>query len=136
MTSPCATPSRPSLADISQLSAECNTWREQLRHYREEFHHDENKLRKVTWHSLSKDQLKDVEHFHNQFHIQLINIHDLKHAIRTHDLKLVHEKHDNVASVSEEATTRHGELHEQFQTLEKTLKELRNEFSDFLNRAS
>ncbi|MBK6935576.1 MAG: hypothetical protein IPH18_00790 [Chitinophagaceae bacterium] len=122
--------------DISQLSAECNTWREQLRHYREEFHHDENKLRKVTWHSLSKDQLKDVEHFHNQFHIQLINIHDLKHAIRTHDLKMAHEKHDNLTVAKDDTVTKHEDLQEQFRTLEKTLLELRNEFNDFLNRAS
>ena len=29
--------------DISQLSGECNAWREKLRHYREEFNKDENK---------------------------------------------------------------------------------------------
>ena len=33
--------------DIAQLSGECNTWRENLRSFREEFIQDENKLRQV-----------------------------------------------------------------------------------------
>ena len=66
--------------DISQLSGECNTWREKLRNYREEFSNDEARLRQVAGQPLSKEQLQDVEHLHNQFHIQLINIHDLKQA--------------------------------------------------------
>ena len=70
--------------EISQLAAECNSWREALRGYREEFAKDKIKLQDVTRHSLSKDQLQDVEHLQNQFHIQLINIHDLKHAIKAH----------------------------------------------------
>ncbi len=34
--------------DISQLSGECNVWREKLRHYREELNNDEAKLREVA----------------------------------------------------------------------------------------
>ena len=30
------------------------------------------------------DVLLGIEHYHNQFHIQLINIHDLKHEIKYH----------------------------------------------------
>ena len=74
--------------DISQLSGECNTWREKLRNYREEFSNDEARLRQVAGQPLSKEQLQDVEHLHNQFHIQLINIHDLKQAIKAHDRKM------------------------------------------------
>ena len=71
--------------DISQLSGECNTWRESLRHFRDEISQDKVRLQQAASRPLSKQQLQDVEHLHNQFHIQLINIHDLKQAIKTHD---------------------------------------------------
>ena len=73
--------------ETSQLTGECNSWRENLRQYRDEFSKDKTKLQDAVSQPLSKEQLQDVEHLHNQFHIQLINIHDLKHAIKAHDAK-------------------------------------------------
>ncbi len=63
---------------------ECRHWQEQLALYREKI----NKL-KTTLYLFAPGKtdtavLTDIEHFHNQFHIQLINIHDLKHEIRNH----------------------------------------------------
>lgn len=120
--------------DISQLSAECNVWREKLRIYREEFTHDENKLRQVAGQPLSKDQLQDVEHLHNQFHIQLINIHDLKQAIKAHDRKINFEKAAFNGNANEDSLTRHEELNTEYHQLTETLSGLRNEFSNFLER--
>ncbi len=121
--------------DISQLSAECNAWREQLRIYRDEFTKDENRIRQVAGRPLSKDQLQEVEHLHNQFHIQLINIHDLKQAIKTYDRKL------GIAAPEPDGTpetinSTHESLQEQFRSLEQTLQDLRNEFNGFLSRTS
>jgi hypothetical protein len=120
--------------DISQLTAECNIWREQLRQYKEEFTRDEMKLQETTRGSLSKEQLQDVEHLHNQFHIQLINIHDLKQAIKTHDRKMQFEKVAFNGFVNEDSLTRHESLLEEFQSLEQTLLALREEFQDYLKR--
>ena len=121
--------------DISQLSGECNAWREKLRNYREEFSNDEAKLRQVAGQPLSKEQLQDVEHLHNQFHIQLINIHDLKQAIKAHDRKMNFEKVAFNGKVNEDSFTRHENLFEEYQALEQTLSDLRNEFNDFLKRS-
>jgi chromosome segregation ATPase len=120
--------------DISQLSGECNVWREKLRNYREEFSNDEAKLRQVAGQPLSKEQLQLVEHLHNQFHIQLINIHDLKQSIKAHDRKMNFEKVAFNGSVNEDSFAQHEGLFEEYQSLEQTLQELRNEFNDFLNR--
>jgi hypothetical protein len=120
--------------DISQLSAECNAWREKLRNYREEFSTDESRLRQVAGQPLSKEQLHDVEHLHNQFHIQLINIHDLKQSIKAHDRKMNFEKIAFNGSVNEDSFARHESLFEEYQSLEQTLQELRNEFNAFLER--
>lgn len=117
--------------DISQLSAECNAWRAQLRQYRDEFTQDENKIRQVAGNPLSKDQLQDVEHLHNQFHIQLINIHDLKQSIKNHERHLLAE-----APPSEELLQTHESLQDEFRLLEQTLTDLRTEFNGFLTRTS
>ncbi|MBI5370561.1 MAG: hypothetical protein HZA79_00905 [Sphingobacteriales bacterium] len=121
--------------DISQLSAECNAWREQLRIYRDEFTKDENRIRQVAGRPLSKDQLQEVEHLHNQFHIQLINIHDLKQAIKTYDRKLAigASEHNGAPDV---INSTYESLQEQFRSLEQTLQDLRNEFNGFLSRTS
>ena len=120
--------------DISLLTAEANAWREKLRFYKEEFSRDELKLQESVRQSLSQDQLKDVEHLHNQFHIQLINIHDLKQAIKTHDRKMQFERVAFNGFVNEDSLTRHEELLGEFQSLEQTLLELRDEFNKYLHR--
>ena len=120
--------------DISQLSGECNTWREQLRQFRDEFNQDEARLRQVASQPLSKDQLQDVEHLHNQFHIQLINIHDLKQSIKIHDRKLNFEKAELNGSVNDDSLADHENLYNEYQSLQQTLMDLRGEFNEFLNR--
>src|SRR6478609_5613701 len=120
--------------DISQLTAECNSWREKLRQYREEFTRDEAQLQQVARHALSKEQLQDVEHLHNQFHIQLINIHDLKQSIKAHDRKMNFERVAFNGYVNEDSLTRHESLLDEVQSLEETLLDLRTEFKTFLQR--
>ncbi len=120
--------------DISQLTGECNVWREKLRNYRDEFTNDEAKLRQVAGLSLSKEQLQDVEHLHNQFHIQLINIHDLKQTIKAHDRKMNFEKVAFNGLVNEDSYTRHENLLGEYRSLEQRLQALRLEFDKFLDR--
>jgi hypothetical protein len=121
-------------ADIAQLATECNTWREALRSSREEFTQHKTSLQQLASSPLSKDQLTAVEHFHNQFHLQLINIHDLKQAIKNHDRKVQLEQVNNAGQLNEETAAEHEDLHEDFQALNGTLNDLRTEFSEFMNR--
>ena len=121
--------------DISQLTLECNAWREKLRQYKEEFARDVMKLQETVKQALSKDQLQEVEHLHNQFHIQLINIHDLKQSIKTHDRKMQFEKVAFNGFVNEDRLARHEELLAEYQQLEQTLLELRGEFNQYLKKA-
>ncbi len=121
--------------DITQLSAECANWRQQLRNYREKFTQHENRLRQVAGQPLSKDQLQDVEHLHNQFHIQLINIHDLKQSIKAHDRKMNFEKEAFNGSVNEDSLARHEALLQEFKNMEQTLNDVSAEFENFLRRS-
>ena len=120
--------------ETSQLTGECNSWRENLRQYRDEFSKDKIKLQDAVSQPLSKELLQDVEHLHNQFHIQLINIHDLKHAIKSHEQKINYEMNVNGGKLNAETVAQHENIFEQYQRLDTTLLELRDEFDQFLSR--
>ena|SRR5688572_23804222 len=120
--------------ETSQLTAECNNWRDALRKLRDEFTQHKMTLQQAAAHSLSKDQLQQVEHLQNQFHIQLINIHDLKHAIKA-QCRIVDFEMQNAGHLKEETFAKHEELLDQYENLTVTLQELRSEFESFLTTA-
>ena len=78
----------------------------------------------------ARDHLTQVEHFQNQFDIQLRNIHDLKLNIKSHERKI---QADNSG---EEIYGEHEQLLNEFLSLESTLQELRDEFRNFVNNTS
>ena len=121
-------------ADIAQLSGECGTWRETLRQHRDELTQHKHRLQQAAGQPLSKAQLQEVEHLHNPFHIQLINIHDLTQAIKFHDRRIGFDTASNSGQLSEETFAEHENLFDQYQTLDHTLQELRDEFNQFLSR--
>lgn len=120
------------LSDLSQLTAECQEWRQILRNYREEFQDCKKALQETCRKTLTKNQLQEVEHFDNQFHIQLINIHDLKQSVKAHERKIQFET-EGGAEASEATFAYHEDLLDRFLTLENTLQQLREEFKNFIN---
>ena len=120
--------------ETAQLISECEAWRQTLREYRDEFTQDKTRLQQAASRTLSKEQLQDVEHLHNQFHIQLINIHDLKQAIKIHDRRMGFDISTNSGQLNEETFAEHENLFDQYQTLDHTLQDLRDEFNHFLSR--
>ncbi|MDQ6610340.1 MAG: hypothetical protein M3Y85_11025 [Bacteroidota bacterium] len=116
--------------DLSQLSTECADWRQILRSYRDEFNDCEKALLEMCKKSLTKDHLTQVEHFQNQFDIQLKNIHDLKQTIKKHERRTQSE------IGGEKLYAEHENLLSEFLSLESTLQELREEFKRFINNTS
>ncbi len=121
--------------DAAQLNMECNSWRETLRSYRNEMGQLREKLQQLADGQKDKDILTEVEHYHNQFYIQQINIHDLKQAIKLHDRKLNTETTLPENNLSEDTLSEHEDLHNQYEVLEQTLSELRSEFQHFIAKA-
>ena len=120
--------------DISQLSGECNTWRDSLRSCRDDLNQLKKQLQQTAAQNLTRDQLHDVEHYHNQFHIQLINVHDLKQSFKSHDRRVQFETSANSGQLAEDTIAEHERLFEEFQSLDSTIKNLREEFGDFIHR--
>lgn len=118
--------------DIAQLISECTDWRQILRNYRDEFQENNKLLQGPLHQHLTKNQLQDVEHYHNQLHIQLINIHDLKQTIKTHERKVRLEAAGR-ENLSDDVYQHHERLLEEFTNLENTLQELRSHFKKFVS---
>lgn len=115
---------------LSQLVRECQETIGRLRDFRFEFNQDEKSIQQAAGHSLSKERLVDVEHLHNQFDIQLKNIHDLKHEYEALQRQLQVGKNDDFLQ------NKQKELRDEFAVLENTLLNLRGEFEKFLNKVS
>src|SRR3978361_1145580 len=120
--------------EISQFTRKCNDSRETLRSYRDELHQMQTTLQQTVNHPLSKEEQTELEHLQNQLHIQLINIHDLKHALKLHDRKLNFEVAGNAdGQFSDNVSAYHENLYDNYQTLEATLSKLRNDLEQFVN---
>jgi hypothetical protein len=117
--------------DLAQLTSETAEWRQILRNYRDEFQ-DCKKLLQDSARSTAKEQLIELEHFDNQFHIQLINIHDLKQEIKQHERKVDFERR-GAEHLSGDTYAEHERLLDAFLVLENGLQQLRGEFRDFIN---
>ena len=120
--------------DISQFTRECNDWRETLRSHRDELHKMQTTLQKAVNHPLSREEQTQLEHLQNQLHIQLINVHDLKHAVKLHDRKL----HLTVAGYldmqfSDNISAYHENLYDNYQSLSNTLSELSSDLHHFVH---
>jgi uncharacterized protein YydD (DUF2326 family) len=117
--------------EIGQISRECSTWRSTLRSQKEELLQLDQQLQTAAAHLTNRDTLQEVEHFQNQFHIQQINIHDLKHAIRDHEKISAWEMSHQDGQVSDATISAHEDLFEQFQQLQDTLASLKTDFHTF-----
>ncbi|MFT4152810.1 hypothetical protein [Parafilimonas sp.] len=119
--------------EISQFTRECNDWKETLRSHRDELHQMQTTLQQAVNHPLSKEEQTELEHLQNQLHIQLINIHDLKQAVKLHDRKLHSDVSDNPA-FSDNVYAYHENLNEDYQSLENTINELREQVDNFIHQ--
>lgn len=119
--------------EISLLTRECNDWRETLRSHRDELHQMQTTLQEAVNRPLSKQEQTQLEHLQNQLHIQLINVHDLKQAIKLHDRKLSHEVEGKAdGQFSDNVSAYHENLNESYQTLATTISDLRTDLDRFV----
>lgn len=71
-------------AQHQSLVGECKQWYDELVSYRQKINDLKNELYYFAPGKTEQETRLGIDHFHNQFHIQLINIHDLKHEIKHH----------------------------------------------------
>lgn len=109
-----------------QLLDEAKQWKDHLKTYVDSINELKNNFYKWAAGKSDRDVLVQIERYHNQFHIQQINLHDLKHSIRVHmqECKLNPDA-DHVG--------KHLQLEEQYDFLINNLDNLEAEFKEFIS---
>lgn len=118
----------------SVISDNCNAWRERLKDHRDKLNECQRHLQESAGKMLSQEQLRIVEQLHNQFHVQLVNIHDLKHAIKAHLKKSDYEFDLKNGHINDDTLAEHKALLARYSGLEERLHELQDRFRNFLSR--
>jgi hypothetical protein len=118
--------------EVGQLAGECTLWIDTLKSFRNKFTNYRNQLHEHSGHQTQQEVLVEVEHFYNQIHIQLINIHDLKQAIKRHVQTIAYERSKNNGNMSDDILAKHEYLYDEYQRLETTLHIISREFERFL----
>ena len=107
-----------------QLLEEAKRWISHLKTYIENINELKNKLYKWVPGKSDHNVLVQIERYHNQFHIQLINLHDLKHSIKLHIKEL---------QLNPDSTEEHQQLEEQYNFLTNDLDHLNSDFRAFIS---
>ena len=118
--------------EVGQLSGECTLWIDTLKSFKHKFVDHRNLLQQHSAEQTQHDVLLEIEHLHNQFHIQLINIHDLKQAIKRHMQNINYERARNNGNLSDDVLAKHEYLFDEYQRLETTLHIISREFERFV----
>lgn len=117
---------------ITHFNGAHSDWLRSLSFYKEEIKTLKNRLTEIAAKNSNVEVMKNVDHYENQFEIQLSNIRKIKHNIES-----------NIHNIAAEAMTaragyiddgyleQHNELEDQFAAEESTIKELRHEFNQF-----
>lgn len=116
--------------EISQIDEACAAWQNTLREQRTRFGELKEQLLQIAANQHNPESLREIEHLQNQFYIQLINIHDLKHAIREHAQLIGWERRQH-HQITDATLAAHSELHDQVAYLLQTLRQVEEEFIAF-----
>ena len=118
--------------ETSPLSQECSNWRTTLRDYRNRIQMLKQQLPQMAGRYHDKEDLLQIDHFENQFHIQLINIHDLKQLIKNHEKSILIDPSLAKGVLQERLLADHAHLLDDFEMLHQTMDVLIGEYDDFL----
>jgi DNA repair ATPase RecN len=117
--------------EISQLGMEARQWVEKLRQDRSELNACQQRLQDLMGYRINRESMPQVEHYDNQFDIQLSNINHLKHAVKEHERQLVWEETHPDTLPEGWFHSAHEEPADRFEIFSNTISELKSEFGAF-----
>jgi chromosome segregation ATPase len=119
----------------SQLTQECNKWVEQMHSYRDELQQLNKQLQQTASRPLTREDLTELEHFQNQIHIQLINVHDVKQEAKQLNKKVQYQLSTN-SNLSDDLVHEYEKVADDYGTLDHTLQDLKTDFSRFVSHVN
>lgn len=122
------------LYHISHISSEYADWLRSADFYKEEISILTNRLAEVSQKYTREDVKSEIEHFQNQFLIQVNNLEQLSHDVREHEKHMSDDAEKLAQHLSNHTLAEHDAMRDRFQTLERVILDLRHEFNKFLSR--
>lgn len=117
---------------ITHMSNAHTDWLRALDFYKQELNVLKERLTEVARKNTGNDVMKNVEHFENQFKVQLQNIDMLRHDIHTNIASTSNEAQKSKAGyIDSTLLTQHNNLKQKYVTEEKTINDIRNNFNRF-----
>jgi len=123
-----------SYENLTRVSAELNQWLKGLDFYRDDIRIQEKRLLELASANTGSEVGRGIEHFQNQFLIQRNTIDELRHAIREHMSAFGKTVAAEEPVWEARHTAVHGSLKDGYDSFEKVMNELRQEFNAFLSR--
>lgn len=102
--------------------------------YKEEINVLQQRLDEVASKNSSFEVRQGIEHFQNQFVLQKNNIDELKHKVNLFYEKLSKDTHLHSGRINDVRIEEQNKLQEEFLILEKVIKEMKQEFIQFLKK--
>jgi hypothetical protein len=109
-------------------------WQNALGFYKDELGVFKNRLTEVAGKNTAQETMQQVEHFQNQFLIQVESIDTLNHDIKIHLSEMANTMQAHAGHVSQEQLTVQAQLKDRYETESKIFASLKVEFTQFLSK--
>jgi hypothetical protein len=117
---------------VTHISNAHNRWLRSLDFYKQEIIILEKMLTEIARKNTGNEVMRHVEHFDNQFNIQLNNISKLAHDIKGNLKKIGKQAETSTAGyIDNDLLSTHDKLEDNFEVEEKVINELRADFHHF-----
>lgn len=123
-----------SYTTVAHCGTDHQEWLKAIDFYDNELDILEERLTEVARKNNSEDALKGVEHFQNQFIIQRNTIDELRHNINEHAHKVATDVQSHAGRIETQQVKDHDTVKEEFESFEKVINELRDEFKLYLSK--
>jgi phosphoglycerate-specific signal transduction histidine kinase len=123
-----------SYTTVAHCGTDHQEWLKAIDFYDNELDILEERLTEVVKKNNSEDALKGVEHFQNQFIIQRNTIDELRHNINEHAHKVATDVQSHAGRIETQQVKDHDTVKEEFESFEKVINELRDEFKLYLSK--
>lgn len=120
------------LADLTELNTVRDNWTENLNNHRAALLGCQADLQKAAEQKLHYKDMPEVDHFYNQFDIQLNNISHFKHEIKELEKMADWDTKENNGKISSLLTEQYETIADRYRTLVHTIEDLESDFEKFL----
>ncbi len=118
----------------ANLHFEHEMWRRELYFWQDELKFFKNRLSELVTRWTSKDVLKQLEHYQNEFILHGGVIEDLLEAIEKHEIGLAGQSEMNQDSLEVSLVKNHLDFRTQMETQRQIYADLKKEFFRFLSK--